>query len=565
MSTRWKLMSALGATAVALAIGSAARADDAKCQDGLAKASRNVANQEQKKNRKCVKHATSSDIDACVDTEGAKSAKKRTKLTDLFVTGGKCDPVPALGVNDSGTPAGNDVALGTEDAAGDILRGVFGGTVNGIVPGDKCQDAIAKRAGKKFDTQLKAFRSCIKNAAPLSDQAAVDTCVAAGVNDDKAQMKVQVKLLNDMTKKCESGFPVPGMEDGDCASCTDAATCAACIGRIVNCQACEAANNSANGTADCEALDDGLANGSCGGPPPPCPIVEGRYTITYGVGGQLQVASIDGGTPGGFPFPTGGTIVQDVSAASPPDCVHTTVVPASGGFAVPVFCIPGLNFSVQVVQSGCGIGLIDSNGGSDFTIAEVGDTSDSSVTCNLPAVGCPPGPPSNVLADRDSSVRVDITVGDGAADICSGGATVNAVHIIPVQTTTWLSDDFTCPDVDGVFDGGDTIILVIDQNLDFTTDVSTSSWADIDGDGCSIAGAGPPAGLTRTGACLNLGTTDIVTVATGTIGSNGSPLFDLTFATRLPNTFIGPTPFLGATCSSPPAVDFNGTATRCIP
>ena len=36
------------------------------------------------------------------------------------------------------------------------------------------------------------------------------------------------------------------------------------------------------------------------------------------------------------------------------------------------------------------VGQIDSNGGSDFTITEVGDTSDSSVTCNLPAVGCPP-------------------------------------------------------------------------------------------------------------------------------------------------------------------------------
>ena len=258
--------------------------------------------------------------------------------------------------------------------------------------------------------------------------------------------------------------------------------------------------------------------------------------------------------------------MQDVSAPSLPDCVHSTVVPAAGGFSVPVFCIPGLNFTVQVVQNGCGVGRIDSNGGSDFTIAEVGDTSDNSATCNLPAVGCPPGPPSNMQADRDSSVRVDITVGDGSADTCAGGASIaNSVVVIPVITTTWLADDLTCPDVDGVFDGSDTLVLVINQNLDFTTDVSTSSWADIDGDGCSIAGAGPAAGLTRTGACLDVITGAVTLVGSGTIGSDGAPLFDLTFAARLPNTLVGPAPFTGETCGSPPGVDFDGTATRCIP
>ena len=255
--------------------------------------------------------------------------------------------------------------------------------------------------------------------------------------------------------------------------------------------------------------------------------------------------------------------MQDVGAGNA-SCVHETIVPASGGFTAPVFCIPGLNFSVKVTQNGCGTGRIDSNGGSDYTVTEIGDTSDSSQTCNLPAVGCPPGPPSTMPADRDSSLRVDITVGNGAADTCAGGGTANAIVVIPVSTLTWLADDFTCPDADGVFDGADTQILLINQNLDFTTDVSTSSWSDIDSDGCSIAGAGPAAGLTRTGVCLDLGANTVTTAATGTIGSDGSPLFDLTFATRLPNAISGPAASGGATCPSPPAVNFTGTATRCI-
>lgn len=294
-----------------------------------------------------------------------------------------------------------------------------------------------------------------------------------------------------------------------------------------------------------------------------CPLAAGRYTITYGEGGRLQVASIAGDDGTGFPFPAGGAIMQDVGPGDA-SCVHETVVPATGGFSVPVFCIPGLNFSVQVAQSGCGIGRIDSNGGADFTVTEIGDTSDSSATCNLPAVGCPPGPPSTTPAERDGSVRVDITVGDGAADTCSGGGTANAIVAIPVQTTTWLDEGFSCPDPDGMFDGGDTLILQIPQILDFTTDISTASWSDIDGDSCSIAGAGPAAGLTRTGICIDTSAMTVTIAATGTIGSAGSPLFDLTFAALLPNGFSAPTASGGATCDTPPIVNFTGAATRCI-
>jgi hypothetical protein len=570
MRTSYMFVSALGAAAFALAIGSVARAADpvAKCQDGNAKASRNIANQEQKKNRKCVKDGAG-DISACVNAEGAKSATKRGKLTDLFATDDKCDPVPGLGVN--GGNGGNDTADGTEQAAGDILRGVFGDPVDGIVAGDKCQDAIAKRAGKAYDAALKGFRKCIKDAAPLANQGAVDTCVGTGVNDAKTAKFINEKLLKDMGKKCTFASPPAGMEDGDCSACGDAATCTACVGVIVRCQACLAANNSSNGTADCDTLDDGDGgNGSCGSPAPTeCPIAAaGRYTITQVAGGQLQVASIDGGTPGGFPFPTGGIVVQDVSAASLPDCVHDTVVPFPAGFSAPIFCIPGLNFSVQVTQSGCGIGQIDSNGGSDFTVTEAGDTSDSlgdvNGSCGLPHAGCVNG--------SDASVRVDITVGNSAADTClGGGADANSIVIIPVSTQTWLATDFSCPDADGVFDPGtDTDILLINQNLDFTTDTSTSSWSDIDADGCSIAGAGPAAGFSRTGVCLDIVGGTVTTAATGTIGSDGSPLFDLTFATRLPNSVSGPAAFGGATCASPPVVTFPtgltpGFAVRCIP
>jgi hypothetical protein len=296
-----------------------------------------------------------------------------------------------------------------------------------------------------------------------------------------------------------------------------------------------------------------------------CPLNTGTYTLTQVAGGVLTVDGLPS-----FPFPAGGTIIQEV-AAPDPSCVHPVVVPFPGGFGAPVFCIPALGFTTSVVQTGCGIGRIDSNGGSDFTVVETGDTSAPSAPCALPA-SCVPG--------ANSNVRVDITVGNGSADTCSSG-TANATVSVPVFTTTWLKFG-QCPDQDGSFDPpADFLIVSFPQTLDFTTDSTRSDWADLDPDGCCIAGSGPgsvvspcnPGGtgaVTANGTCIDLAGAnapgaDVTTVASGTVGSSGSPLYDLTFVTVLPNEITGPTALAGAQCASPPIVTYGGSATRCIP
>jgi hypothetical protein len=363
--------------------------------------------------------------------------------------------------------------------------------------------------------------------------------------------------------------------------------CGACIGDIVDCQACLAMNNSNNGTADCDMLDDGVVNSSCGAPAV-CPIPAAtRFTQTQTSGGTLKVSGL-----AAFPFPTGGTVVQDVSAATLPNCVHDTVVPFPGGFSAPVFCIPALQFTVSVTQVGCGVGKIDSNGGSDFTVEEVGDTS-SPTTCSLGNPTCTVG--------ADADIQVDVTVGDTVADTCGTG-TANAVVSIPVNTVTWNDVLFQCPDGDGMFDGGDQLVTSFPQFLDFTTDATSGDFGDLDADDCCIAGAGPSSHLNLNGTCVNPGDpiacctgpgtgtcgcepggagpqtgsgscvdltgvdiagADVTTVAAGAIGSDGAPLNDLSFITTLPNA-ITSSAFGGAVCGSPPAINFAGTATRCI-
>ena len=304
-------------------------------------------------------------------------------------------------------------------------------------------------------------------------------------------------------------------------------------------------------SVDCDLFDDGAANGSC---PPAvvaaCPLIPGTYTITQVSGGTLKVSTF---AP--FAFPTGGTIVEDVGAGDA-NCVHNTVVPFPGGFSAPTFCVPALGYSVHIDQTGCGIGEIDSDGGSDFTVTEHGDTSDTFGPCNLPNSPCSVG--------VDGSIRVDITVGDSVTDVCTGSGTANSIVAIPVITTTWLALDASCPDSDGTYDAGtDTLITQFPQNLDFTTDKNTATFTDIDGDGCSIAGAGP-ASLSGTGACYDIGGATITTAAAGTIGSPALP-FDISFDSVLPNSVTGPGAPLGATCATPPVINFGGSATRCIP
>jgi len=283
-----------------------------------------------------------------------------------------------------------------------------------------------------------------------------------------------------------------------------------------------------------------------------CPLAAGSYTLEQTAGGKLNIATFQP-----FDVPAGGTLVADISAGHLPDCAHEVVVPFPGGFNMPAFCVPATGFAVKLEQTGCGVGSIDSNGGADYTVTEIGDTSDGSAVCSLPQA---------CLVGQDTALRVDITVGDGVPDTCSSG-TANVFVAVPVSTTVWLeqSSGRSCPPNDGTFDpdAGDELALTFSQVLDFTTDTNTVSWADLDGDGCISAGIGPRLGFSNTGSCLDLATKTLVGAATGPVSSAAS-IGDTLFSAVWPNAFTGPHPALGASCETPPAIAIGGTVHRCI-
>jgi hypothetical protein len=264
--------------------------------------------------------------------------------------------------------------------------------------------------------------------------------------------------------------------------------------------------------------------------------------------------SFDGLLP--FDFSTGGMITMDVGSPSA-DCVHEAVVPLPGGFEVPPLCITGTNFTMRLTQLDCGVGRVDSDGGSDFTLLEVGDTSDSLGVCDL---AHPPG----CEGGDDRSARVDVTVGDGSPDVCPAGG-ANLIVTVPIRAQVWTSSQ-GCPDPDGNYDpGSDGLVIDFNLTLDLTTDRSRADWRDLDGDGCFLAGSGPAGpGFDNEGVCVDVVDRSLVLTGSG-VGTADAPLFDLTFTTVLPGTMTGPNEPLNATCATPPEIDFDGALTRCVP
>ena len=322
---------------------------------------------------------------------------------------------------------------------------------------------------------------------------------------------------------------------------------------------CSGLDSDADGAVRINELVQAVANalGGCA-----CPLGAGAYTMTQVDGGTMRL-----GTLSPFPLPASGTLTLDLSAPTRPDCVHRVVVPFPDGLTMPAFCIPATGFSVSITQTGCGVGEIDSNGGSDFTVMERGDSSDSSPTCDLPNPGCPPGPPS--VDTFDSSQRVDVTVGDGTPDGCSAG-TANALLSVPVRTVIWLDNGagagYSCPAQDGTYDPEvDSLVLEFSHLLDFTTDAASAQWTDLDGDGCALAGSGPPGTtFSGTGVCLDLDARTTTLVAAGTVSSASNPLHDSTYIATVPNTFSGPDAPLNATCDPGPLIAVDGTVIRCV-
>ena len=304
------------------------------------------------------------------------------------------------------------------------------------------------------------------------------------------------------------------------------------------------------GTAPVSCLIRGVNNSLSGCAAAGCPIEAGTYTLTQPSGGTVQVGTL------AIPFPAGGTVVLDVKSATQPECVHDVVVPFPGGFNSPAYCIPGTGYTARLVQRACGVGRVASRGGGDYTISELGDSSSQAVCNNQQQ--CVPG--------IDDKIRLDVAVGDGTPDQCAAGQ-ANVVLTVPVETLVWIDQTMpmTCPAADGEYNPEtDQLLSRIEQIFDFTTDTNTVDWADLSGDGCTIAHTNPPIRFSNSGTCWDIAGQTMTIAASGALGSASAPLYDTSFTAVFPSTVSAPAPPSGATCAAPPPIDFAGTTVRCL-
>jgi hypothetical protein len=270
------------------------------------------------------------------------------------------------------------------------------------------------------------------------------------------------------------------------------------------------------------------------------------------------------------------------AGAADATCKHSVTIPP-GGFTVPVFCILGTGWSSQVVAQGCESGTADGQGSVwDATapsptpnVTRVGDSRDG--TCN-PAVGAcntiGTGAGNNTLGDIDTT--------RGGPPVVLPGSVQTQLDI-PVVSTTWQDVDGACPDADGMFDPGtDSLITQFSFILSPTTGTTSATYADKNGDGCSLPtfSAGPVTtrvcsndptrpcssaadcvtpgtcpvtggaltGIPPAGPCCVVGQTTTV-VATGVAFTGAGPLFDILFANSIPASITACGAPSGDTCT----------------
>lgn len=274
---------------------------------------------------------------------------------------------------------------------------------------------------------------------------------------------------------------------------------------------------------------------------------------------RITLASTPGTVQGSFtcgvfqpiPTPAGVEVVLDVG---PPDgtCRHALTVAA---LTVPTFPTVPLNYCSQVTTRGCeaatggklGAGqLWDAAapaGAAQTNVLVSADTRDG--VCDTTGGACAAAP-GNILGD------VDVTQSPSA------GGGVRATFATRVRSLTWLEhgcvpnadpacvagDVSACCCHGSVFgdEAGDLRIADFDTIVWPTTNVAAAQFADKNGDGCSLLGAGPAGPVTAQGSpppgpCCHVGQTATFVMA-GAAMTGGTPQLDSLYLMTAPLTIV---------------------------
>jgi hypothetical protein len=447
----------------------------------------------------------------------------------------------------------------------------FVGTANAAAGPSQCSGGKIKAAGKLASCEVGAYAKAtsvdlskcrLKFAPAFSKAESAGDCIAGTGDASAIQAKVE-SFTPSENATITTGGPSPSKCQG--AKLKAAGKKASCklgviakgvsngldpdLTKLSGCEAkFSAASEKADGGSDCGAAAGDTASVESDVdafvtdadielttiiPAGCCSAVQ---IVTVGSAGTLEVSTLPA-----FPFPANVHTTINVGPADA-DCKHTGIVPA-GGFTVPVFCVPALQFTSSVTAIGCASGGADGtavvwDGGSTNPqpdVTRVGDTSDpGGASCGTLGTGCVTIAGG---AGADTAGNIDTTRAGNANGITGK---VHTTMDIPVHSLAWIAADASCPDSDGTFDPGtDVQVMSFDFILSPTTGHTTATYTDLNGDGCKRAGDGPDSktgdGTPANGPCCTVGQATTVS-ATGIAFTGGAPLYDITFRSITPTT-----------------------------
>jgi hypothetical protein len=303
---------------VGLVIGSMsatvdAQIADSKCYESAGKFGRKVAQAQNKENAACVKAAgkgkLTSTVEACITADVKKKVQKgKDKVSDQFATGAACDQ---LGGTDLVTSdAAVNAAKQTE--ALNLLHDIFGEDLDaGQIVADKaaakCQERIARAAGKFFDAWMAGYERCKRDSVrggAATTAAVISDCLSetavngtgSALSDGKGKVtKAGGKLGADIVKSCvEGGLDLDVLAPGACTGGGTQSDFSQCVQDLVEARACRAAKTADDLRAvDCDQVDNGVADGTAAAS---CEILNGAECL--------------------LPYPSNHWLVPDASKAT---------------------------------------------------------------------------------------------------------------------------------------------------------------------------------------------------------------------------------------------------------
>ncbi|MFP6608668.1 MAG: lamin tail domain-containing protein, partial [Deltaproteobacteria bacterium] len=178
---------------------------------------------------------------------------------------------PRFGASDAATA--NAAAISAPIA---LMGDAFGDSLDdALVSADserdmsKCQLAVTKTLHKCLGTTLGIFNKCKKEGLKDGEMRRTRDLAECVGKDNRGKIAkvcsaTTGKIARDLERKCEGkGVDLSQALPG-CAM-ANTADAAACLSRAAACRACLALGSADALSADCDAVDDGLANDSCSG------------------------------------------------------------------------------------------------------------------------------------------------------------------------------------------------------------------------------------------------------------------------------------------------------------